>query len=37
MSEMRYCESCGMPLDSNEVLGTNNDNSRNEEYCIYCL
>jgi len=36
MSEMRYCESCGMPLDSKEVLGTNNDNSRNEEYCIYC-
>ena len=36
MSEIRYCESCGMPLDSNEVLGSNSDNSKNEEYCIYC-
>jgi len=28
MSEIRYCESCGMPLDSNEVLGSNSDNSK---------
>ena len=35
--EERYCQSCGMPLGStNEVLGTNKDGSKNEEYCIYC-
>ncbi|MBE6070410.1 MAG: transcriptional regulator [Clostridium butyricum] len=31
-----YCQSCGMPLNS-EVLGTNIDNSKNEDYCIYCF
>lgn len=36
MSEMKYCESCGMSLDSKEVLGTNKDGSNNEDYCIYC-
>ena len=36
MSEMVFCESCGMPLDSEEVYGTNNDGSKNGEYCIYC-
>lgn len=36
MSDVKYCESCGMPLDSNEVLGTNKDSSKNEEYCVYC-
>jgi len=33
--EQRFCQSCGMPL-SNELLGTNADGSRNEDYCIYC-
>lgn len=33
--EMKLCQSCGMPL-SEEVLGTNADGSKNEEYCIYC-
>lgn len=43
--EMKFCQSCGMPLteeiDSHSVaelnlLGTNADGSKNEEYCIYC-
>jgi len=34
-NEMKFCQSCGMPL-SDEVLGTNADGSKNEEYCIYC-
>ena len=34
--EMKFCQSCGMPLHSAEVLGTNKDQSSNEEYCIYC-
>ena len=33
--EMKFCQSCGMPLTP-EVLGTNADGSKNEEYCIYC-
>lgn len=36
MEAMTYCQSCGMPLDSVEVLGTNKNNSKSEEYCIYC-
>lgn len=35
MNEMKFCQSCGMPL-TEEVLGTNADGSKNEEYCIYC-
>ena len=33
--EMKFCQSCGMPL-TDEVLGTNADGSKNEDYCIYC-
>ena len=33
--EIKFCQSCGMPL-TDEVLGTNADGSKNEEYCIYC-
>lgn len=32
---MRFCQSCGMPL-TDEVLGTNADGSKNDDYCIYC-
>ena len=31
----RFCQSCGMPL-TDQVLGTNADGSKNEEYCMYC-
>ena len=33
--EQKFCQSCGMPL-TNEILGTNADGSKNEDYCIYC-
>lgn len=33
--EQRFCQSCGMPL-TEDILGTNADGSKNEEYCIYC-
>ena len=33
--EMNFCQSCGMPL-TEDVLGTNADGSKNEDYCIYC-
>lgn len=36
MSEMKFCQSCGMPLNSIELFGTNADGSKNEEYCLYC-
>ena len=32
---MKFCQSCGMPL-TDEVLGTNADGTKNEDYCIYC-
>lgn len=32
---VKYCQSCGMPLNT-EVLGTNLDGNKNEDYCIYC-
>ena len=32
---MKFCQSCGMPLTDN-ILGTNADGSKNDEYCIYC-
>jgi len=31
-----FCQSCGMPLENEEVMGTNKDGSKNEDYCIYC-
>lgn len=36
MEEMKFCQSCGMPL-SEDVLGTNADGSQNEDYCMYCF
>lgn len=33
--EMKFCQSCGMPLND-EVLGSNADGSKNEDYCCYC-
>ena len=34
-NEMKFCQSCGMPL-TQEILGTNADGSKNEDYCMYC-
>ena len=33
--KQKFCQSCGMPL-TEEVLGTNVDGSKNEDYCMYC-
>ena len=35
MSEL-FCQSCGMPLENEEVMGTNKDGGKNKDYCIYC-
>lgn len=33
--EMKFCQSCGMPLND-ENRGTNADGSKNDDYCMYC-
>lgn len=30
------CQSCSMPIISEEQYGTNKDGSKNTDYCIYC-
>ena len=34
--ERKFCQSCGMPLDSDDVIGTNADLTKNDDYCLYC-
>ncbi len=36
MIKKLFCQSCAMPMESEDVLGTNLDGSRNSDYCIYC-
>ena len=36
-TEMKICQSCAMPLENAEALGTNADGSKNEDYCQYCF
>ncbi len=31
-----FCQSCGMPMNSHEDRGTNQDKSISEDYCQYC-
>lgn len=33
--EEKYCQSCGMPMNE-EFYGTESNNEKNQEYCIYC-
>jgi len=33
----KFCQSCTLPLDSEEVCGTNANGSKNEDYCIHCF
>ncbi|MEI5906323.1 zinc ribbon domain-containing protein [Bacillus spongiae] len=30
------CQSCAMPMENEKLFGTNQDGSKNEEYCVYC-
>lgn len=32
----RFCQSCGMPMPTDDLLGTNADESLNQDYCMYC-
>lgn len=35
--ENKICQSCSMPLENEEVIGINQDGSKNNDYCIYCF
>ena len=34
--ENKICQSCAMPLTSDDLLGTFKDGSINHDYCKYC-
>jgi len=36
MEERKVCQSCSMPLDNPELLGTEKDGSPSPDYCKYC-
>lgn len=36
MSNMVFCQSCGMPLQKEEDYGSNDGGSKNTDYCTYC-
>lgn len=33
---MILCQSCGMPIETDDLMGLNEDGSLNAEYCTYC-
>ena len=33
----QFCQSCGMPMPTEDLSGTNADHSKNEDYCTYCF
>jgi hypothetical protein len=35
-NEMKFCQSCAMPMGNVGLQGTNTDGSKNEDYCHYC-
>ena len=37
MGKVDVCQSCGMPLNKEENQGTNEDNSKTNEYCKFCF
>lgn len=36
MNEFPICQSCGMPLETPEQMGTESDGSITRKYCTYC-
>lgn len=36
MDNKNFCQSCSMPLNNPEVMGTEKDGTKNHDYCIYC-
>ena len=35
--DMKVCQSCGMPMHTEEIFGTEANGGKNQEYCIYCF
>lgn len=31
-----YCQSCGMPMNEEKIFGTEKDEGKSREYCVYC-
>lgn len=36
MENKQFCQSCGMPLDTEEIKGTEQNGSKSNMYCKYC-
>jgi hypothetical protein len=36
MATNQFCQSCCMPLDNDQLLGTEKDGSKSQLYCKYC-
>jgi len=36
MDEFPICQSCGMPLEKDELKGTEKDGRLSDEFCVYC-
>ncbi len=36
MENKNFCQSCSMPLDKPELVGTEKDGSKSKDYCSYC-
>jgi hypothetical protein len=36
MDETLICQSCGMPMASDEQMGTEANGGKSREYCVYC-
>ncbi len=34
--EMKFCQSCGMPMTEEHIHGTEEDGTRSKDYCSYC-
>ncbi|HWR41675.1 zinc ribbon domain-containing protein [Sporomusa sp.] len=32
----KFCQSCGMPLNGQDLLGSEANGTKTEEYCMYC-
>ena len=35
--EKVICQSCAMPMENENSLGTNSDGSKSKDYCRYCF
>lgn len=36
MENKMYCQSCGIPLDTERIKGTEKNGMKSNEYCKYC-